>query len=319
VAVSGALLLLPACARTLTHERYVTLRRYRYGDSRDDRRHPVALLWKSEDAYKACMPLLTANVLEAERLVEDAVEITDSRRCKPGIFAALSANTEVELMPPSEQCGPALVRVRLARASDPTGAEGDVFGCLRPKEVTSTAPTIMADGSWLFVVPAERTDERVSRWKQIGDAHSTAHACEDRRAATLSVLHQQRAGSEALQTAIEGRCVPDDTTLDEEDSQEVSSTREFLDYRRRVIASIESYWMDTRPNPKTNLVVKVRFAIGEDGAIDDIRIEHASGEKAFDHAAVEAVEHANPLPPPPSRYRTLFQQFAMEFHSGEAK
>jgi TonB family protein len=90
---------------------------------------------------------------------------------------------------------------------------------------------------------------------------------------------------------------------------------EFLAYRQQVINTIKSQWTNVINRP--GLVARVRFGIARDGTVSDVRLEQSSGNPAYDSSAVRAVEHANPLPPPPARYVEQFREFVIEFHSEE--
>ncbi|HLK11038.1 MAG TPA: cell envelope integrity protein TolA [Candidatus Binatia bacterium] len=90
---------------------------------------------------------------------------------------------------------------------------------------------------------------------------------------------------------------------------------EFLAYRQQVIGTIKSQWTNVVTRP--GLVARVRFGIASDGTVSDVRLEQSSGNAAYDTSVVRAVEHANPLPPPPARYADQFREFVIEFHSEE--
>ncbi len=90
---------------------------------------------------------------------------------------------------------------------------------------------------------------------------------------------------------------------------------EFLAYRQQVISTIKSQWTNVINRP--GLVARVRFAPARDGTVSDVRLEQSSGNPAYDSSVVRAVEHANPLPPPPARYVEQFREFVIEFHSEE--
>ena len=90
---------------------------------------------------------------------------------------------------------------------------------------------------------------------------------------------------------------------------------DFLAYRQAVITAIKGQWTNVFARP--GLVAKVRFEIAPDGAVSDIRLEQSSGNSAYDLSAIRAVQHANPLPPPPAHYASEFRDFLIEFHSEE--
>jgi len=90
---------------------------------------------------------------------------------------------------------------------------------------------------------------------------------------------------------------------------------DFMVYRQAVITTIKAQWTNVFARP--GLVAKVRFEIAPDGAVSDVRLEQSSGNSAYDLSAVRAVQHANPLPPPPARYASEFHEFLIEFRSEE--
>ncbi len=90
---------------------------------------------------------------------------------------------------------------------------------------------------------------------------------------------------------------------------------EFLAYRQQVISTIKSQWTNVINRP--GLVARVRLAPAGHGTVSDVRLEQSSGNPAYDSSVVRAVEHANPLPPPPARYVEQFREFVIEFHSEE--
>ena len=82
-----------------------------------------------------------------------------------------------------------------------------------------------------------------------------------------------------------------------------------------MINTVKERWTNVIGRP--GLIVAVRFAIGPDGELSNIRIEESSGNAAYDSSALRAVQHANPLPPPPARYAKEFQEFVIKFYSEE--
>jgi len=90
---------------------------------------------------------------------------------------------------------------------------------------------------------------------------------------------------------------------------------DFLAYRQAVITTVKGQWTNVFARP--GLVAKVRFEIAPDGTVSDVRLEQSSGNSAYDLSAIRAVQHANPLPPPPAHYANDFREFLIEFHSEE--
>jgi TonB family protein len=90
---------------------------------------------------------------------------------------------------------------------------------------------------------------------------------------------------------------------------------EFLAYRQQVINTVKAQWTNVIARP--GLVTVIRFEIGPGGEVGAIKIERSSGNPAYDASATRAVQRANPLPAPPSRYAREFSEFLIEFHSEE--
>jgi TonB family protein len=90
---------------------------------------------------------------------------------------------------------------------------------------------------------------------------------------------------------------------------------EFLAYRQQVINTVKARWANVIARP--GLVTAIRFEIGPNGEVGTIKIEHSSGNPAYDASATRAVQRANPLPAPPSKYAHDFSEFVIEFHSEE--
>ena len=90
---------------------------------------------------------------------------------------------------------------------------------------------------------------------------------------------------------------------------------EFLAYQQRVVSTVKGVW--TNAVPRAGLSAKVRFQIAPNGEVSGIRLELASGDGVFDGSVMRAVQRANPLPAPPSRYANEFREFVIEFHSEE--
>jgi TonB family protein len=90
---------------------------------------------------------------------------------------------------------------------------------------------------------------------------------------------------------------------------------EFLAYQQRVISMVKAAWVNAVTRP--GLVAKVRFEIATDGEVSNVRLEQSSGDSAYDTSTLRAVQRANPLPAPPSRYATDFRDFVIEFKSEE--
>ena len=90
---------------------------------------------------------------------------------------------------------------------------------------------------------------------------------------------------------------------------------EFLAYRQKVINTVKAQWTNVIARP--GLVTAIRFEIGPNGEVGTIKVEKSSGNPAYDASATRAVQRANPLPAPPSKYAHEFGEFVIEFHSEE--
>lgn len=72
-------------------------------------------------------------------------------------------------------------------------------------------------------------------------------------------------------------------------------------YLERMLALIESEWR--RPPTENRLETMIHFRIASDGSVSEIAVAADSGHRAFDLAALRAVQSAAPLPPLPRSYR----------------
>jgi colicin import membrane protein len=92
---------------------------------------------------------------------------------------------------------------------------------------------------------------------------------------------------------------------------------EFLIYYNIMLSHIKRSWLWVGHDEA--LSVTVRFQVGQDGAIGDIRLEQASGDATYDESVVRAVERANPLPPPPEAHRGDFGDVKLTFRPGDLR
>jgi len=72
----------------------------------------------------------------------------------------------------------------------------------------------------------------------------------------------------------------------------------------------------TRTESIRNLAVTVVVEIGRNGTLQGARVERTSGEKAFDAAAVRAVQDAGPFPPLPESHGAQGARLTVEFREG---
>jgi colicin import membrane protein len=90
---------------------------------------------------------------------------------------------------------------------------------------------------------------------------------------------------------------------------------EWLVYKNRVEKQIKDnwHWAGNR-----ELEVEVHFGIGEGGEVLDVRVAQPSGDRGFDASAERAVRVADPLPPPPEKYKDEFRDFRLVFSGAES-
>lgn len=72
-------------------------------------------------------------------------------------------------------------------------------------------------------------------------------------------------------------------------------------YLGRLLAMIETRWV--RPPVEGPVEATLFFRVARDGTVSGLRIVESSGFRAFDLAAVRAVQNASPLPPLPRSFR----------------
>ena len=92
---------------------------------------------------------------------------------------------------------------------------------------------------------------------------------------------------------------------------------EFLLYYNKMLARIRETWVYT--GTATNVEVKVRFRVQDDGVVSDLRVTQPSGDPSYDASVVRAVRAASPLGPPPEKHRADFADVELTFQPGDLK
>ena len=83
-------------------------------------------------------------------------------------------------------------------------------------------------------------------------------------------------------------------------------------YVNQMVSKIGSNWL--RPQAGGEPLAEVYFVINRDGTISDAKVSTASGNSAFDRAALRAVLSSSPLPPLPFGYRGTWLGVRLTFH-----
>jgi len=86
---------------------------------------------------------------------------------------------------------------------------------------------------------------------------------------------------------------------------------EFIVYYNQMRRLIRERW--TWVGKRSDLEVKVRFGIRENGEIVGLKIIRGSGDPSYDDSVYRAVRGASPLPPPPESYRRDFMDVELTF------
>jgi len=86
---------------------------------------------------------------------------------------------------------------------------------------------------------------------------------------------------------------------------------EFIAYRNEISERIKSSW--TWAGRKADLHVLVHMSIRENGEISGLKITRSSGDASFDESVIRALKRANPLPPPPEKFRQQFSDVNVPF------
>jgi TonB family protein len=92
---------------------------------------------------------------------------------------------------------------------------------------------------------------------------------------------------------------------------------EFLLYYNQMLSRIRSAWVWA--GASTNLQVKVRFRVADDGTIVDLRVTEPSGDGSYDTSVMRAVRAVSPLGPPPAAYRSDFADVELTFQPSDLK
>lgn len=87
---------------------------------------------------------------------------------------------------------------------------------------------------------------------------------------------------------------------------------EYLLYRSQIEARLKDAW--AWAGDKRDIEAVVRFRIGEDGEVSDVRIAQSSGDASYDASVLRAVRAVSPLPPPPEAYRKQFADMETTFN-----
>ncbi|MBI4517811.1 MAG: cell envelope integrity protein TolA [Deltaproteobacteria bacterium] len=86
---------------------------------------------------------------------------------------------------------------------------------------------------------------------------------------------------------------------------------EYIIYRGQLEARLKEAW--AWAGAERELEAIVRFRIGDEGEVSDVRITRASGNASYDESVLRAVRAVNPLPPPPGAYRKEFSDVEISF------
>ncbi|MGH7769966.1 MAG: cell envelope integrity protein TolA [Candidatus Binatia bacterium] len=86
---------------------------------------------------------------------------------------------------------------------------------------------------------------------------------------------------------------------------------EFIAYRNEISERIKASW--TWAGRKADLRVLVHMSIQENGEISGLKITRSSGDSSFDDSVIRALKKANPLPPPPEKFRQKFSDVNVPF------
>jgi protein TonB len=77
----------------------------------------------------------------------------------------------------------------------------------------------------------------------------------------------------------------------------------FTYYLRLIQSKIGERWSPPRAAAGGGERVVVLFEIQRDGQVREPQVEHSSGNKLYDQAAIRAVGEASPFPPLPPEYK----------------
>jgi TolA protein len=92
---------------------------------------------------------------------------------------------------------------------------------------------------------------------------------------------------------------------------------EYIAYRSQMEARIKESWAWAGAN--RSLAAVVAFNITPSGEIANVRTVTPSGDPSYDASAERAVRKANPLAPPPEKYREEFWSVELEFRPEDAR
>jgi colicin import membrane protein len=92
---------------------------------------------------------------------------------------------------------------------------------------------------------------------------------------------------------------------------------EYLMYRNQMESRIKAAWVWAGADRSLRTIV--RFNVTEEGKIINVKTVQPSGDASYDASVERAIRAADPLGPPPQRYRDEFKTVELEFRAEDAR
>lgn len=127
-----------------------------------------------------------------------------------------------------------------------------------------------------------------------------------------------RAADDDLQNLLDS--IPDiETAQDEVDDTEAEPDVPFITYAEQVQARILAAWKPSRGIIRKNpsIVTRLVVSIDRSGNVTGIKALQLSGDKKYDKKAVDAINDAGTLPPPPANLVDLAAEGVIVEFSGK--
>ncbi|MDY6918964.1 MAG: cell envelope integrity protein TolA, partial [Pseudomonadota bacterium] len=111
-----------------------------------------------------------------------------------------------------------------------------------------------------------------------------------------------------------------ETVEGDPDSQSRQELDEIAQYRGLIQQTMKRYWV-LPPSARNDMVVTLDISLLPGGEVRTVSIDESSGNRAFDDAALQAVQKAGrfSVPPDPQLFDRHFRKFKMRFKPSDLR
>ena len=103
----------------------------------------------------------------------------------------------------------------------------------------------------------------------------------------------------------------------DEASNRVAEVRRQVEQEHAQAAQTRKDEEARKKKEETEKICTVRFSIGADGTVSNLKLEKSSGDPNFDGSVLAAIRTSSPLPPPPEKLRDRFSDVRINFNSSQ--